>query len=848
MRWFRRSDKDFTDEVRAHIALEADRLVAEGMPPDRAVLEARRRFGNVTSAAERYRESRRIVWLDQLGQDLRAGARRLRRYPVAALVAVFSLAAGIGATSTFLTIRDVVYENYPPLYAQPEQLSKVQVDRQNRLILPIGSYVPGDLYTSWAATTGLTMAASLPARGGREIRTAERMEVVAIRAVTANFFGVLGVNPVSGRVFTSSDVGGTPAILSHRHWEQWFGARADAIGATIWIDNVAHTVVGVMPDRFWFSEFNPPVWTLLDPGRLTSEQGVQVIVRRDADMGGAALDARLQDGLKDYSSQLPAGRGPLHMLVSSIKGTPLGDQMSPALPYVLGVSIALTLLIACANVAILMIAQWTMRETETAVRAALGASRSRLVRALIAESMVLALAGGTIGVGVMLALRGIFIRGSRLFIQVLELSLDPIVFLQVAAISIATGVIAGLGPALFETRSLQLDPLRGIRTSDRVRQRWSHALVVLEITVTLALLVVTSSYIDGLQRSRSGDMMFDATRLLAEGVDNPAGIPVAQLLEAVRQIPGVEAAAASTAVPLGRRGIRQLTSADSTGSNPVQAEWISSTEGFTSTLGVAVTAGRGFTSQDTPRSGTAMVSEGFARQLFAGASPIGRQFWSQGKSYDVIGVVSDYADNPTLYRMIPPRVYRPISLEPREVTSVRFLVRAHDDPALLVQPIRRALVAASPGNVVSSANTFRQILSVQGQEMMLGTAPFFPLIAIGMLLTAAGIYGVLAFAITRREREIAVRVAIGATRTNQMQLVALHSLRLLGIGVTSGVGITFALSRVVRAVGGGGSLYDPPWPAFVIPVLIVLLVGAIATWVPTRRALRINPALLLKAN
>jgi putative ABC transport system permease protein len=137
---------------------------------------------------------------------------------------------------------------------------------------------------------------------------------------------------------------------------------------------------------------------------------------------------------------------------------------------------------------------------------------------------------------------------------------------------------------------------------------------------------------------------------------------------------------------------------------------------------------------------------------------------------------------------------------------------------------------------------------VQGQEMMLGTAPFFPLIAIGMLLTAAGIYGVLAFAITRREREIAVRVAIGATRTNQMQLVALHSLRLLGIGVTSGVGITFALSRVVRAVGGGGSLYDPPWPAFVIPVLIVLLVGAIATWVPTRRALRINPALLLKAN
>lgn len=341
--------------------------------------------------------------------------------------------------------------------------------------------------------------------------------------------------------------------------------------------------------------------------------------------------------------------------------------------------------------------------------------------------------------------------------------------------------------------------------------------------------------------------MFDTTRLMTAGVDNPAGIPAAQLLEALRQIPGVNAAAASTAVPLGRRGIRQLTSAESSGANAVQAEWIATTEGFFSTLGVAVTAGRSFSSQDTPRTGTAMVSEGFVRQVFAGASPIGRQVWSQGKAYDVIGVVPDYPDNPTQYRMIPPRVYRPLSLEPREVTSVRFLVRAQDDPASLVQPVRRVLTAASPGNVLTSGYTYRQILSVQGQEMMLGTAPFFPLIAIGMLLTGAGIYGVLAFAISRRAREIAVRMAIGATRMNQIRLVTLHSLRLLGIGLACGVAITFALSRVVRAVGGGGSLYDPPWPAFVVPVCVVLVVAMLATWIPVRRALRVNPASLLKA-
>jgi ABC-type antimicrobial peptide transport system permease subunit len=182
------------------------------------------------------------------------------------------------------------------------------------------------------------------------------------------------------------------------------------------------------------------------------------------------------------------------------------------------------------------------------------------------------------------------------------------------------------------------------------------------------------------------------------------------------------------------------------------------------------------------------------------------------------------------------------------MTTARFVIRAENDPTSLVQPVRRALRDAAPGIVVNNTYTYSQMLSVQGQEMLLGTAPLFPLIAIGMFLTMAGVYGVLAFAVSRRSRELAVRVAIGATRSDQFRLVTLHSLRLLSIGSLCGVGLTFALSRLVRAAGGGGSIYDPGWPAFVVPVLIVLIVGAIATWVPTRRALRVDPVLVLKSN
>ncbi len=222
----------------------------------------------MTAATERFYESRRRLWLDELRQDFHAARRNLVRYPVVAIVAVLSLGAGIGATAASLTIRDVIFQNPPPLYVDPQQLSRIQVNRQDRPIRPMGSYVPADLFTRWRSAMGPSIAAADVREGVSDVRIGDRIEPTRIRAVTADLFSVLGVAPEAGRAFSASSATEPQAILSYRLWQDWFAGRQDAIGATVWIDNQPHTVIGVMPRRFWFSEMNDPVWTLLEPERL----------------------------------------------------------------------------------------------------------------------------------------------------------------------------------------------------------------------------------------------------------------------------------------------------------------------------------------------------------------------------------------------------------------------------------------------------------------------------------------------------------------------------------------------------------------------------------------------------
>jgi ABC-type antimicrobial peptide transport system permease subunit len=258
-------------------------------------------------------------------------------------------------------------------------------------------------------------------------------------------------------------------------------------------------------------------------------------------------------------------------------------------------------------------------------------------------------------------------------------------------------------------------------------------------------------------------------------------------------------------------------------------------------------AGRAFTRDDSPRTRAAIVNETLASRLFRGADAIGRQLWSNGTAYEVVGIVADYRSTALQNHERDPKLFLPLdaSAAPKQMT---FLVRASGDPAAVERTLRRTIEASVAGHVVAQSVTLAQIIDVAGQEILVGTAPLVPLISTGMLLTAAGIYGVLAFAIARRSRELAVRIAIGATRRNILQLVASHSVRLVVLGSASGVGATFALSRVVRAVDAEGSfMADPGWMAFAAPFLVIGAIGIVATWVPSRRAMKIDPAQLLRS-
>jgi len=785
--------------------------------------------------------------MDHLRQDLRGAVRGLTRYPIAALVAVVSLAGGIGATTATLIVRDVVFHKPPPLYKNPAQLSTVQVGTPERPIMPLGSLVPGPLFAIWRDSIDSAWAifgGSTDERA-RQVRTGDRDEVVRVRAVTPNFFAVLGVDPAAGRTFPDAAESRT-AVLSYRLWQALFDGRPDAIGAAIWIDNQAHTVVGVMPERFWFSSMNSVVWTPLDRTALLREAGLEVVVRRGPGMTAEQLTERLQPGLIQYGQALPAAERELRLKVSRVEGTPMGKAVAVVLPWLLGASVLLTLLIACANVAILVIAQWTAREHEIAIRASLGASRVRIVRALLTESVVLAAAGGALGIGATLALRGLIVHNAGSAVEHFDLSVDPRLLVASVLITLVTGIVAGVGPALFETRRLHGNPMQTLAASDRVRQRWRHTLVVMEIAVTVALLVVAATMVDSYRRSFTIDLGYRTRPLLTMRVVQADGVAPRRVVEILKQLPGVVAAAASTSVPYSESGPLQRVSNDAFGSNPIKAERALVGPEFFDTLDVPLRAGRNFTYRDVPASGVAITNETLARRLFPAGDALGKRFWIGEISWEIVGVVADYTNTAFQPRDRMPKLYLPLTDRRSSLTQLLFLIRASGDPAAIVRNLRRDVQSRLPGYVVTNAVTVDRIIDIGGQEMLVGTAPLGPLIATGILLTAAGIYGVLAFAITRRSKELALRLAIGATGRDLVWLVSGHALRLLLVGTVLGVGITYGLTQIMRAAGGGGSVFDPRWPAFATPVLVVIAIGIVATWVPSRRVLKINPALLLR--
>lgn len=843
----RRSDEDFAAEIEAHIALEADQLRADGVRADEARAAAHRRFGNAVRVRERFHESRRWLWLDQCAGDLRHAARSLARYPFSCLVAVVSLAAGIGAATATLMVRQAVFTSPPPLYADAERLSTVGMGVAERTPGP----VPAALFSRWSEDGQLAaMLAAARAERIMDARAGDRVETVPVRAVSANVFAMLGVPAALGRTLDAAvDASGpVPVVLSHGAWRRLFDGDEDAVGRVIWLDQAPYTVVGVMPEFFWLLSMDAPVWTPLDPRTLAPDDRVSIIARRPPDMTAPDLGERLQPAVAWYAQSLPAAQRHVRAVVSGIEGTPMGRAVGPMILVLLTTSVLLTLLIACTNVALLMIAQWTTREHEIAVRASLGASRGRLVRALVGEAALIALAGGALGLSVTLALRA-YLLGSDATPQ-FNLTLDYRIFVQAALLTALAGLLTGVAPALYETRLLHINPIRRMRLSDGVRQRWRHALVVFEIAVTVALLVVTGALVSASRRMMSTQPGFDPHVLAGVHVENAGRVPLSAARENLARLPGVAGVALASHVPVVAPPPSQPVSLTSSSDGDLRAERTLIGPGFFDTLGVALRAGRSVTRRDDAHGvPVAVVNQALADRLWPGRSPLGASLWSQQMAYEVVGVVADYGNTPL--RQPRPAFYVPVAQAP-ELKSVFFLVRATSGleradwraPAEIEAALRGEMLRVAPATDLSTF-TLDRILDIGGRELLVGAAPLAPLVATGLLLTAAGIFGVLAFSVARRANELAVRVAVGAGRADLWRLVAAQSARLVGLGMLLGVAATFALTRVAQ---GSGNVFDSPgWQAFVVPIAIVGLIAVLATWIPLRRAMAINPATLLRS-
>jgi predicted permease len=842
-----RSEDDFAREIQAHLELEADQLIADGVAAAEARDRARRAFGNVTRAQEHFHEAGRIAWMDDLQRDLRGAWRNVRRNPVSALVIVLSLAGGIGAATVALVIRNVIFYNPPPLYRAPDELAKIQAAPRDRPILPAGSDPPAALVARWRETLGDRLAASIDGRPA-DMERADGTEPVVVRAVTPNLFTLLGIRPAAGRLFDTSGSGlAGEAVIGYGTWQRSFHGRADVVGSTVRLNGLPATIVGVLPQGFWFSAMADQVWVAVDPRLIPASTDVEVVVRRPPGMSDAALTATLQRGLDAHNRDRAPGAPPLHMRVSRVQGTPMGAEMSLALPFIMGFAVTLTLFLGCANAAILLIAQWTSRETDTAVRSSLGAGRSRLVRTLLTEAVLLSAIAGVCGVLATFGVRWWIATRSGINLAMFDLSIPPRVLANALFISVTAGMLAGLAPALYETARLQTNPLRGLQASDRTRHRWSNGLVIAEIAVTVALLVMTTSMVTTYQRIKNARFGFDTSHVAVTLLTNANGIAVRPLLDRTRDIQGVHAAAMAVHAPLFGGRSRQDVAADASGDGATRAQSNAITPDFFSVFGVAMREGRTFAEHETPESGVAIVNETLARRLFGRAPYVGRQIWIGRAPYQVVGVVGDYATSFAEFDAIDPKIFVPLAPQAQAARAVTLIARTDGNPAGLLQPLQRAVRTFDGGTMaVTDAYTYAGMLATMSGEWLVTIAPLGPLVAIGIALTAVGIYGVLAFAIERRTRELAVRVALGATARDQVGLVGGRSARLVAIGAGGSVGVAFLLARVARVAGGAGSYMDPPWTAFVLPVVIMVVVAAIATWLPTRRARRIDPAILLR--
>jgi predicted permease len=820
-------------------------------------------------------------------QDLRYALRTALRDRAFSLIAIVTLALGIGANTAFFTIVNAVLLAPLPFH-HPEQLVRVTIDFTRQHVQDVGLSVPelfdlrrsglfDDLAGVWPISANLT-----------ETDEPERVETAL---VDANYFSMLGVGAQVGRVFSAADAqpGITEvAVISDALWQRRFGGDAHVLGKRIRIDNDMYSIIGVAPNAFRHpgrvTATDVEVWA--PAGWLASPFPTQPI-RRAYLLQGAlgrlkagvtpALAQQRVDALAEtlrtqYPADYPAGNGWAPRII------PLHDDLvgnvRPALLTLLA-AVGCVLLIACANVANLLLARSSVRQREIAIRRALGAGRGRLVRQLLTESLLLAAVGGAFGLLVAVWGVDILVQLSPSSLPRLHgVGVNATVLAFTAGLSIVTGVIFGLAPAIqgshADLHSVMREATRSASAAGR-SARLRSALVVGECALALVLLVGAALLVQSFWRLQRVDLGFNPSSVLTARIwlpqpNNPQSGPYfrhsarvlfyRRVLDRIAALPGVQAVGGVTSLPLagtpGRAPFTVEGRPPEAGSVPVsEASFV--TPGYFAALGIASLSGRLLDEHDDDRAPLAVVvSESFARQFFANENPIGRRIApGTGRPADaqapppnwltIVGVVRD-VKSARLEAMPAPLIYR--ALWQASNLNLTLAVRTKNDPAMLTESIRREVRAVDPNEPVFSVRTMDAVVASAMAERRFTMLLLALFAATALALSAIGIYGVMAYFVTQRTHEIGIRLALGASRRDVVGMVLGQGARLAGAGVVSGVIGALLITRAISALLFNVSPRDP-WTLAALSATLTA-VALLACYIPARRATRVDPIRALR--
>ena len=857
-----RLESEMNDELRFHLERQIEDNVKAGMTRKEAHYAALRSFGGVEQIKEKCRGTRGIRFLEELWQDIRYGARMLRRNPGFTSVAVVTLALGIGAnTAIFSVVHGVLLRPLP--YRDPERLAAVLTN--------INSFDTGSSYLNfkdWREQSGLFEDMACYREESLALRGFDEPERIKVGLVPANLFPLLGVPPVLGRQFSFEEVdrGERVVVLSYGLWQLRFQASPDVIGRTVELENGNAQVIGVMPAQFEFPTKETQLWAPQtvdawwpDLRKTRFNKGVLSVIGRlkpeatfqQAQTEMNTIAGRLEAQHRDENTGVGITIVPLHLQATRRIRLSL---------WVLFGAVLCVLLIACANVASLVLARGSAREGEIALRVALGASRARIIRQFLTESVVISLVSGAAGtLFAAWGIRAVLAFGPGEIPRLEQIGVDNNVLAFVLVISLLSGIFFGLVPALKASGSAFDGSLR-VRSGSSSRlasRRMLSLLVVAEFAVTLVLACGAGLLIRSFLTLRDVDPGFRPERVLTARILLPVSKTPAQrvaffeeVIRRVEALPGVEAAGVvgkffvklggTARITVEGRGVipaRQLT--------PIDRSEVSG--GYFQTIGVPLLRGRYFSEKDSPSSAPeVIINETMARDFWPGGDPIGRRFKMGDESskntwHTVVGVVGDMRRH-SLEKPAMPQYFEPHT---RTAWNERDLVvRTASDPLQLAAAVRGAVRSVDQSVLRFEITTMENQMREQTSQRRFHTWLLGLFAAAAGLLAALGIYGVMRYSVVQRTREIGLRMAVGAQVSDVLGMIVREGMALTVTGVAVGLAGALGITKILSNLLYGVTPSDPL--TFAIATLSVTGLAAAACYIPARRAAQVDPMVALR--